>query len=112
MSHTTCSPNEPSVKRRRTEAAAVEFVRDTDVWMDDGNVVLGVADPGNEKAGVIHVFKCHMSTLIKQSSVFASLFALPQPAEDAEHYDGVPLVILHDPYPALKSLLTMLYDPR
>lgn len=82
--------------------------------MDDGNVVLGVADSDEGKEGVVHVFKCHMSMLTKHSAVFTSLFALPQPPDsvDVERYDGVPLVMLHDPYSALKSLLTMLYDPR
>lgn len=116
ISRAACLPDERSVKRHRTEATpAIEFVRDTDVWMADGNVVLGVADSDEDKEGVVHVFKCHMSILTKQSPVFASLFALPQPAdsaEAAERYDGVPLVMLHDPYPALKGLLKMLYDPR
>lgn len=66
----------PPAKRRRTEAAGnIKFVRDTDIWMDDGSVILGTADL--EDYGVVHVFKCHMSTLTKQSLVCASLFTLP-----------------------------------
>ncbi|KAI0699088.1 hypothetical protein BC835DRAFT_1541450 [Cytidiella melzeri] len=87
-----------------------EFAHDTSIWMSDGNLVIAVEDPGDDLE-MTYAFKCHMSVLAKHSTVFEALFTLPQSPDQAETYDGVPLVVLPDPYPDVKELLQMLYDP-
>ena len=80
---------------------------DPDLWMSDGNVVLSVKDA----EGVTWGLRCHQSILARHSAVFATLFTLNQPSHSGQ-YDGVPIVILPDPYEEVKSLLQMLaYDP-
>lgn len=75
--------------------------------MDDGNVVISASHPSGEKT---YFFKCHKSTLSKQSSVFSDMFTFP-PSEEQEKFDGVPLVHLHDSSEDVESLLKYLYDP-
>ena len=93
-------------KRPRT---TTEYVEDPDIWSDDGNVVIAVVEQTKE-GDVTHAFKCHKFTLCKYSSVFQDMFSMPSPAE-AEEYDGVPVVVLPDPYQDVRGLLRMLDDP-
>ncbi|KAI0345789.1 hypothetical protein BDW22DRAFT_913517 [Trametopsis cervina] len=100
----------PAQKRRRVEEE-VDYIRDTDVWLSDGNVVI-VAEDKDDAPLKTYAFKCHRSVLARHSPVFDTLFTLPQPSEAGEEYDGAPVVRLPDPYKVLKSVLKMLYDPH
>ncbi|KAI0699087.1 hypothetical protein BC835DRAFT_1412739 [Cytidiella melzeri] len=105
-SHSHITPT----KRSRIDTER-EFVHDTNIWMSDGNVIIAVEDPDDDLKRT-YAFKCHMSVLAKHSNIFEALFTLPQSQDDAETYDGVPLVVLPDPYQDVKELLQMLYDPK
>lgn len=98
----------PSPKRRRVDQD--ELVQDEKVWMDDGNIIVAASE---EKDGekTTYAFRCHKSVLARQSSVFQDLFTVPQP-EDAEQFQGTPVVRLPDACEDVRRLLEMLYDPR
>lgn len=101
-------------KRRRTERS---FVRDMDLWMEDGNIVIAATDvdesdgSGAAKEETTYVFKCHRSILSMQSKVFEGLLGIPPSVETRDMYDGFPLVILPDAYADVKALLSYLYKP-
>ncbi|KAI0084542.1 hypothetical protein BDY19DRAFT_526787 [Irpex rosettiformis] len=96
--------SQPSSNKQRMADSGLR--QDPDVWMSDGNVVITAKD----KEGVTWGFKCHKSLLSRHSRMFEGMFTLSQP-QDAETYEGLPLVTLTDPYADFKALLQMLYDP-
>ncbi|KAI0345787.1 hypothetical protein BDW22DRAFT_913487 [Trametopsis cervina] len=98
----------PAQKRRRVEGE-VDYIRDADIWLSDGNIIIAVEDPKDRLRA--YALKCHRSVLARHSQVFNTLFTLPQSPEAEEEYDGAPVVRLADPYDDLKSLIQMLYDP-
>ncbi|KAI0345786.1 hypothetical protein BDW22DRAFT_1426440 [Trametopsis cervina] len=99
----------PAQERRRIEGE-VNYIRDQDIWLSDGNIVIIVEDPDDPFMRTF-ALKCHRSVLARHSQVFNTLFTLPQSPEAEEEYDGAPVVRLSDPYKDLKSLIQMLYDP-
>lgn len=56
-----------------------------DIWFEDGNVVLQVDRTQ---------FRVHRSILSRHSSVFADMFALPQPNDTSDWVEGCPVVIM------------------
>lgn len=90
----------------RTVEGELNLQKDSDIWVSDGNVILTAKGPSE----VLHGFKCHKSTLAKNSEVFSTMFPLTQP-EDADEYEGLPVVHLTDTPEDVKALLMMLYDP-
>ncbi|KAI0750321.1 hypothetical protein C8Q80DRAFT_684276 [Daedaleopsis nitida] len=66
--------------------AVAEIQRDSDVWFDDGNIVV-----------VAHntAFRCHKTVLSRHSVVFMDLFAVPQPASASTGSLG-PVAMLDD----------------
>ncbi|KAH9922083.1 uncharacterized protein B0H18DRAFT_1019051 [Fomitopsis serialis] len=77
----------------------VAFVRDGEIWLADGNVVL-------EAQG--HAFKVYQGLLAHNSEVFRDLFSLPQPTSP-DAYDGCPIVHLTDHPDELRHLLHALF---
>jgi hypothetical protein len=102
------NPNlsEPSARKRtRSE---VEEVRDSDLYLPDGNVVLAVYDRAAKRTTYFRVLK---SLMAKHSPVFGDMFSMPSPP-DAEKYDDAHLVCLEDDVNHLRTVLNMLHDPR
>ncbi|KAH8108788.1 hypothetical protein DFH11DRAFT_1473218, partial [Phellopilus nigrolimitatus] len=78
-------------------------------WIDDGNIVLSV--PSSTRSCDV-LFCVHKSTLTRHSSVFADMLSLPvPPSTEAELYESLPLVDLHDSSEEWEKLLGVLYDP-
>ncbi|KAJ7796761.1 hypothetical protein B0H14DRAFT_2467336 [Mycena olivaceomarginata] len=75
--------------------------RSTDVWFDDGTVVL--------RAGAT-LFRVYRGILAAQSPIFRDTFAIPQPATQ-EMYEGCPVVELHDLPDELGIFLVATHDP-
>ncbi|KAJ6504145.1 hypothetical protein C8R47DRAFT_1038420 [Mycena vitilis] len=92
--------SEPQAKRQRTDTA--EAVTRSDIWQDDGNVVLQAESTQ---------FRVHWSVLSKNSSFFHGLRNLPQPP-DQPTVEGCPVVTLHDSVLDVKYLLEALYNPH
>ncbi|KAI0699081.1 hypothetical protein BC835DRAFT_1412734 [Cytidiella melzeri] len=101
------SVENPSKKRRLDTNQ--EFIHDSQIWMKDGNVIVTAANTVDEVT-TLYGFRCHKSVLSKHSTVFETMFGLPQ-SSVPEYKDGVPVVMLPDPYTDVKGLLQMLYDP-
>ncbi|KAJ7694273.1 hypothetical protein B0H14DRAFT_3759338 [Mycena olivaceomarginata] len=72
----------------------------SDVWFDDGTVVLQV-----EKT----LFRVYRGVLAAQSSIFRDTFAIPQPPTQ-EKYDGCPLILLHDSPEDMRLFLMATHD--
>lgn len=89
-----------------TSSQGPEFVRNTDVWFDDGNIIVR-AGPGLTGDGLIWGFKCHKSVLASRSPFFETLLSLPQATE--HHIDGVPYVDFTDDWKDVWSFLRTLY---
>lgn len=83
-------------------AAKVQLKRDTEVWFDDGNVVV-VADRT--------AFKVHRGVLSLHSEVFRDMFSIPPPEVD-EALEGCPIVRVSDPASNIRQLLSILYKGR
>lgn len=78
--------------------------RDTDLWFQDGSVVLCADDT---------LFRVYSGILAQASPVFEDMFACPQPAlEEDEMYDGCPLVQMPDSAQDLKPFLRAVHDSR
>ncbi|KAF7978929.1 hypothetical protein HWV62_44133 [Athelia sp. TMB] len=99
---------QPPSKRQRVEAApeAIEptqIIR-SDVWYDDGNVVLQAQ--GTQ-------FKFYRGILAHSSSVFKDMFTIPQPASvDTQLVDGCPVVHLSDSAEEVRYILRALCPER
>ncbi|KAJ7764046.1 hypothetical protein DFH07DRAFT_939210 [Mycena maculata] len=64
------------------------LVRSTDLWFDDGTIVLQVETT---------LYRVYRGLLSSRSAVFRDTFSIPQPAEDgAGEIEGCPVVRLHD----------------
>ena len=78
------------------EAPSLEPEHVDHLWFDDGSIVL--------RSGRRY-FRVHRSLLSRTSSVFHDMFSF---APD-EHYEGLPLVTLHDDPLELADLLNAIY---
>ncbi|KAL0947807.1 hypothetical protein HGRIS_013880 [Hohenbuehelia grisea] len=110
------APSSRRQKRARTTSILEEIEeRDAELYFRDGNVVLTVERTeeydGGDLATIITYFRVHKSILAQHSMVFRDMFALPQPPEHRDLYDGVDLIRLHDSQDDLKALLQLFYDP-
>ncbi|KAI1795295.1 hypothetical protein LXA43DRAFT_1178771 [Ganoderma leucocontextum] len=81
-----------------TSSASDSLKRDPDLWFEDGNIILAARDVA---------FRVYRGLLVKQSTVFADMFATGNPAAD-ENLDGCPVVRLPDAPSDLKHLLLFL----
>lgn len=91
--------------------------RHSSLYLDDGNIVLAArAEPsgGTTSADARTVlFRVHISTLKRQSLVFADMFSLPvgPSGANSDTEDGVTLVNMPDSAEDIESMLEVLYDP-
>ena len=98
--------NEDNRKRSRLSAVSDDALTndthdielDTDVWFDDGSVVLVAQNVW---------FRVYRELLAMRSQVFRDLFAVPQPP-NGRLVDGCPVVQLSDTSIALKEFLSAL----
>jgi hypothetical protein len=72
------------------------------MWLKDGSVVL-------EARGL--QFRVHGEVLSANSPIFADMFAVPQPAEEAT-IEGCPLVKLQDDAEDVELALRVIYDRK
>lgn len=93
-------PQVQSSNSTTTAAVPDELVRSSELWYDDGTVVM--------QAGRT-LFRVYYGILQEQSQVFKHMFQNPQPT-DAPLYDGVPLVQVEDSPSDLKLLLKILHQ--
>ncbi|KAJ7234316.1 hypothetical protein B0H12DRAFT_162659 [Mycena haematopus] len=102
MSQPSDDANAPSTKRPRTESESPDpTMTRSDIWHDDGSVVLQVEATQ---------FRVHWSILSLNSTVFRDMRGLPQPA-DQPTIEGCPVIQLHDSSVDVEYLLATLYDP-
>ena len=85
-----------------TDIHLYNFTQSTEVWYNDGNVVLVAENEG---------FRVYSGILAQQSAMFADLFSIPQPP-DAETYSGCPVIRLQDPAKDVCLFFKVLYDAR
>lgn len=76
-------------------------IRSTKAWLPDGNVILQAESM---------MFKVHRSVLSRHSSVFADMFAMPQPATTIQ--DGEPVVPLQNSALDIETMLETMYGHR
>jgi hypothetical protein len=90
---------EPLAKRQRLEV--VEDVTRSDIWYDDGSVILQAETTQ---------FRVHWGVLSEHSTFFRDMRGLPQPP-DQPSIEGCPIVELYDSFTDVKHLLDALYHP-
>ena len=107
------APNARSAKRARvqdgdssSELEHAVLKHDDEFWFDDGNLILVARDTG---------FKIYRGLLAAQSSVFADMFALPQPSspeasssDSCAHFRRQDIVHVDDPHQDLRHILKAL----
>ncbi|KAJ3516383.1 hypothetical protein NMY22_g14223 [Coprinellus aureogranulatus] len=96
-SETTDMSRNMDVTNTARETAKVR----SEIWMDDGNVVL--------QAGNVQ-FKVHRSALARVSTIFSDVFSMPQPSTGDETVDGCPLLCMQDSVQDVQHMLAILYD--
>ncbi|KAJ6542621.1 hypothetical protein B0H19DRAFT_1267860 [Mycena capillaripes] len=96
------SSDAPPVKRRRldSEGADQEDITRSDIWHDDGSVVLQAETTQ---------FRVHWGVLSLHSTFFRDMRDLPQPA-DQPSLEECPAIELHDSAADVKHLLHALYN--
>ncbi|KAJ7319061.1 hypothetical protein DFH08DRAFT_713983 [Mycena albidolilacea] len=99
MSQSNTSESPPA-KRRRMDGA--EELTRSDIWHDDGSVVLQVEST---------LFRVHWSVISLHSPFFRGMRDLPQPAEQPS-IEGCPVVVLHDSSEDVQYFLHALYNPH
>ncbi|KAI0315092.1 hypothetical protein OF83DRAFT_1133640, partial [Amylostereum chailletii] len=109
-----------ALKRARVDSATVEpdgpspltFIRSDKVWMEDGNIILRVANDKVTTNSAI-LFKVHKFVLATHSTFFRDLFDGPQTAFEAasEKYQGLPVMEMQDDSEDLCDFLRALYYP-
>ena len=95
----------PASKRKRLDSSedAIDPVL-SDIWYDDGNVVLQAQNTQ---------FKVYRGILAQSSPVFKDMFSFPQPPlEDAQLVDGCPVVHLSDSAEEVRYILRALSGQR
>ncbi|KAI0081009.1 hypothetical protein K474DRAFT_1657193 [Panus rudis PR-1116 ss-1] len=77
--------------------------RSSDVWFDDGNVVIVAQGTA---------FRVHRGVVARKSDIFRDMFSIPQPAAslETEMYDGCPVVHVSDSRVEVMLLLAAMYD--
>ncbi|RDX41315.1 hypothetical protein OH76DRAFT_1364818, partial [Lentinus brumalis] len=98
------SPRPPKRPRVDSDSATAKpWIADSQVWFDDGNVILVAEEVA---------FRVYKGALAQFSNVFRALFSLPAPEtdphgsrNDAEQFDNVPVVHLADSHVDIKHLL-------
>ncbi|KAJ7287171.1 hypothetical protein C8J57DRAFT_578652 [Mycena rebaudengoi] len=91
----------PPAKRQRTDDAVPKAITRSEIWHDDGSVILQAANVQ---------FRVHWSILSLHSSVFRGMRGVPQPP-DQDTVEGCPVVELSDAVVDVECLLKALYDP-
>lgn len=76
------------------------------LWLSDGNIVLTAVSMTTKDTVA---FRVHKSVLSRSSTVFNDMFSLEN--NEAEKFDGLPLVAMPDDAEDVESLLKALYDP-
>lgn len=104
VSDPTMSSSEPSAKRKRTEdeTSASRPPMRSDVWVEDGNIVLQAENTQ---------FKFYRGLLARHSAVFSDIFSVPQP-EDPAAVEGCAIVHLSDSAEDVRYMLRWLLEPR
>ncbi|KAF8518709.1 hypothetical protein BU17DRAFT_76104 [Hysterangium stoloniferum] len=79
--------------------------RHSDLWFDDGSIVLRAKEP-------VMLFRVHRALIARHSEVFRNMFMIPQPQTrgDTELVEGCPVVDIYDSANDVSSLLRALYD--
>ncbi|GJE88207.1 BTB/POZ domain-containing protein [Phanerochaete sordida] len=85
------------------DPSPVKFIRDHQIWFEDGNIIIRVASNHTRT----HGFRCHGSVLAARSPVFATMLQLPN--DGGEKIDGVACVDLPDSCRDVRGLLRFLY---
>ncbi|KZP19037.1 hypothetical protein FIBSPDRAFT_1045789 [Athelia psychrophila] len=92
-----------SSENRSNPGDHIDLVR-SDVWYDDGNVVLQAQNAQ---------FKIHKSILVHSSAVFRDMLSLPQPPlEDTYVVDGCPVVHLSDSAEEVRYILQAIFQRK
>lgn len=97
-------------KRRRTESIIVkdevpstgEVVRDNELWLEDGNIVLVARNVA---------FRIYRGVLVTESPVFRDMLKVPQ-SVNLGTIDGCLVVNVSDSPEDLRNLLRVLYKNR
>ena len=76
-------------------------IRHESLWFDDGSLVLSV-----ERT----LFRMHRSVLCVQSEIFADMFGIPQPNDEAT-IEGCAVICLPDKAADFADLLKAIYEP-
>ncbi|KAF7974951.1 hypothetical protein HWV62_11013 [Athelia sp. TMB] len=96
---------QPPSKRKRVDSSdnTVDPIR-SDIWYDDGNVVLQAQNTQ---------FKVYRGILAQSSPVFKDMFMIPQPPiEDTQLVEGCPVVCLSDSAEEVRYVLRALSGQR
>ncbi|KZV72433.1 hypothetical protein PENSPDRAFT_683666 [Peniophora sp. CONT] len=82
------------------------FTESPHIWFKDGTVVLICSDHPE----LIMGFRVNESILSLNSTIFKDMFAMKQPVDSGDTFEGCPIVHLQDDPFAMNNVLRMLYE--
>ncbi|KAL1700921.1 hypothetical protein EV121DRAFT_294741 [Schizophyllum commune] len=95
--------SEPSAKRKRTDDERTAEVIRSDIWLDDGSIVLQADNTQ---------FRFYKGLLARHSQIFADMIAVVHPQNDEHTVEGCTVVTLSDSAQDVRFMLLWLLDPR
>ncbi|KAJ7134291.1 hypothetical protein C8R44DRAFT_662634 [Mycena epipterygia] len=91
----------PAAKRQRTEGPTLKEITRSEIWYDDGSVVLQAESTQ---------CRVHWTILAQHSPIFSDMRSIPQPPNQPL-VEGCPIVQLSDSIEDVEHLLRALYNP-
>ncbi|TCD60087.1 hypothetical protein EIP91_010764 [Steccherinum ochraceum] len=87
----------------QASATSLPWTKSTEVWFDDGNIILVAGGEG---------FRIFRGILAQQSPIFADMLKVPQPTATSGEimYDGCPVVFMPDTALETKHFMKALHD--
>ena len=104
MSTDSAAKTPPATKRKRSDLddALNESITRSEVWFDDGNIVL--------QAQRAH-FRFYQGLLATYSPFFRDVFEVPQPADGADAVEGCPVMRLQESAADVEYMLNFILEP-
>ena len=94
--------SEPSAKRKRTDDERTAEVIRSDIWLDDGSIVLQADNTQ---------FRFYKGLLARHSQIFADMIAVVHPQNDEHTVEDCTVVTLSDSAQDVRFMLLWLLDP-
>ena len=89
------------------DSSASDPVHHPSLYFPDGDIILSVLNKGQPT-----LLRLHRVMLSHFSVTFKDILAIPSDPQVNEMYEGVPVIVMHDPYEDFTRMINVLYTPE